>query len=76
MLFDNKDMPQIKKAQFIVKEIWVGVHPTVTDGTFSVGAVAILALICIFCILVEFKIVIEEVSIYQNCRDHGRAVGT
>lgn len=66
----------MEKAQLIVERIRVGVHPAVTDGTFSVRAVVILALIRIFCILVEFKIVIEEISIHQNCRDHGRAIGT
>jgi hypothetical protein len=76
VLFDDKEMPQVEKAQLIVERIRIGVHPAVTDGTFPVRAMVILALIRVLRILVEVEIVVEEVAVHQDCRDHGRAIGT
>ena len=47
-----------------------------TDGAFSVWPMVILASICILCILVKIKIIVEEVSVHQNCCDHRRTIGT
>ena len=65
MLFDDKEMPQMEKAQLVVQRIRISVHPAVTNGAFPVWAMVIFALIRILGVLVEVEVVVEEVPVHR-----------
>jgi len=70
MLLDDEYMAEVKEAQFVVEWIRIGVHSSVSDGTFSIWTVVIFALICVLCVLVQIEIVIEKITIHKDRGDY------
>ena len=70
VLLDDEYMAEVKKVQFVIEWIRIGIHSSVPDGTFSVWTVVVLALICVLCVLVQIEIVIEEITIHKDGGDY------
>ncbi len=70
VLLDDEDMAEVKEVQFVIEWIRIGVHSSVPDRTFSVWTVVVLALICVLCVLVQIKVIIEKITIYEDRGDY------